>query len=60
MGGTMYHDVELDYAVPAFHTRVSVGVDNLANKTPPLSYVLDTSTYDTLGRYYHARVTVDF
>ena len=56
----MYHDVELDYAVPAFHTRVSVGVDNLFNKRPPLSYVLDTSTYDTLGRYYHARITVDF
>ena len=60
MGGTMYHDVELDYAVPTFHARFSVGADNLFNKRPPLSYVLDTSTYDTLGRYYHARVTVDF
>ncbi|HZT01772.1 MAG TPA: TonB-dependent receptor [Steroidobacteraceae bacterium] len=60
MGGTMYHDVELDYAVPTFHARFSVGADNVFNKRPPLSYVLDTSTYDTLGRYYHARITVDF
>jgi outer membrane receptor protein involved in Fe transport len=60
MGGTIYHAVELDYAVPKIQTRISVGVDNLANKRPPLSYDLDTSTYDTLGRYYHARITVDF
>jgi outer membrane receptor protein involved in Fe transport len=60
MGGTMYHALELDYALPAFHTRFSVGVDNIFNKRPPLAYVLDTSTYDTIGTYFHARVTVDF
>lgn len=60
MGGTMYHAVELDYAVPTFHTRFSVGVDNIFNKRPPLSYRLDTATYDTLGTYFHARATVDF
>jgi len=46
--------------VPTIHTRFSVGVDNLGDRMPPLYYRLDTSTYDTLGRYYHARVTVDF
>lgn len=60
MGATVYHAVQLSYAVPSIRTRFSVGVDNLGNKMPPLYYSLDTSTYDTLGRYYHARVTVDF
>jgi hypothetical protein len=60
MGGTVYHNVALDYAVPSIHSRFSVGVDNLFDKHAPLSYQLDTSTYDTIGRYLHARVTVDF
>ena len=60
MGGTVYHAIQLNYVVPAIHTRFSVGVDNLGDRMPPLYYRLDTSTYDTLGRYYHARVTVDF
>jgi len=60
MGATVYHAVQLDYTLPSIRTRFSVGVDNIGNKMPPLYYRLDTSTYDTLGRYYHARVTVDF
>jgi iron complex outermembrane receptor protein len=60
MGGTVYHNIELDYAVPSIHSRFSVGVDNLFDKHAPLSYLLDTSTYDTIGRYLHARLTVDF
>lgn len=60
MGATVYHAIQASYVVPAIRTRFAVGVDNLGNKMPPLAYRLDTSTYDTLGRYYHARVTVDF
>jgi iron complex outermembrane receptor protein len=60
MGGTVYHNVALDYVVPTIHSHFSVGVDNLFDRHAPLSYNLDTSTYDTLGRYLHARVTVDF
>lgn len=60
MGSVLYHAIELDYAVPSIHSRFSVGVDNITDKIPPLSYRLDTSTYDTIGRYFHAQVTVDF
>ncbi|HKR76659.1 MAG TPA: TonB-dependent receptor [Rhodanobacter sp.] len=66
MGGTVYHSIQLGYAVPAIHTRFDIGVDNLNNRIPPLvyqngaNYNVDTATYDTLGRYYWARATVKF
>ncbi len=44
-----------------------LGVDNIFDKQPPLLYLnnvlnanTDVSTYDLLGRYYHASVTVKF
>jgi len=66
MASVLYHSLQLGYAVPSIHTRFDVGVDNLTDKTPPLvyqnspNYNVDTSTYDTLGRYYWARATVKF
>jgi outer membrane receptor protein involved in Fe transport len=61
-----YHSIQLGYAVPSIHTRFDVGVDNIADKAPPLmyqngsNYNVDVSTYDVLGRYYWARATVKF
>ena len=61
-----YHSIQLGYAVPSIHTRFDIGVDNLADKAPPLmyqngsNYNVDVSTYDVLGRYYWARATVKF
>lgn len=50
-----------------WHTRFEVGVDNIANKQPPLYYSnnvgnanTDVATYDLLGRFYWARATVKF
>ena len=66
MASVTYHSLQVGYAVPSIHTTFAVGVDNLSNKTPPLiyqnglNYNVDTSTYDTIGRYYWARATVKF
>ncbi len=66
MASVTYHSLKVGYAVPSIHTTFDVGVDNLSNKTPPLiyqnglNYNVDTSTYDTIGRYYWARATVKF
>ena len=66
MAAVTYHSVQLGYAIPVFHTRLDIGIDNLGNKEPPLiyqngaNYNVDTSTYDVLGRYYWARATVKF
>lgn len=66
MASVLYHSVQLGYAIPAWHTRIDLGVDNLSNKAPPLiyqnglNYNVDTATYDTLGRYYWARATFKF
>ena len=66
MGSVIYHSIQLGYAIPAWHTRLDLGVDNLTNKAPPLvyqnglNYNVDTSTYDTIGRYYWLRATFKF
>ncbi len=66
MASVLYHSIQVGYEVPAIHTRFDIGVDNLSNKIPPLSYQnatnynVDTSTYDTLGRYFWARATIKF
>ena len=66
MASVIYHSIQLGYALPSFHTRFDIGVDNLSNKLPPLvyqngaNYNVDTATYDVLGRYYWARATIKF
>jgi outer membrane receptor protein involved in Fe transport len=44
-----------------------LGIDNIADKQPPLFYQnnvtnsnTDVATYDVMGRYYWARATVTF
>ena len=46
-------------------TRLTVGVNNLADQAPSLIYVgfqsdSDASTYDYMGRYFYARLTQTF
>ncbi|RCS28833.1 TonB-dependent receptor [Rhodanobacter denitrificans] len=66
MASVLYHSIQVGYAIPEWHTRIDVGVDNLSNKAPPLvyqnglNYNVDTSTYDALGRYYWMRATFKF
>ncbi len=67
IGAYAYHNVQLGYQVSPWHTRFEVGVDNLTNRQPPLYYAnnvtnanTDVATYDLLGRFMWARMTVTF
>ena len=67
IGAHAYHSLQGGYDFSEWHTRVEVGVDNLGDKQPPLFYNnnanngnTDVMTYDVLGRYLWARVTVTF
>ncbi|MGO4701358.1 TonB-dependent receptor plug domain-containing protein [Dyella sp. 2RAB6] len=67
VGAYAYHSVQAGYEVKGWRTRFDVGVDNLADKQPPLLYQnnvnnsnTDVATYDVMGRYYWARVTLTF
>ena len=62
-----YHDFSLGYNVEAINTFVSIGVDNAFDKQPPILFLnnavnanTDVSTYDTVGRFYHANFTIKF
>ncbi|NKJ19650.1 TonB-dependent receptor [Dyella sp. SG609] len=67
VGAYAYHSVQLGYEVKGWRTRFDIGVDNLADKQPPLLYQnnvnnsnTDVATYDVMGRYYWARATLTF
>jgi outer membrane receptor protein involved in Fe transport len=66
-GATVYNNVQLGYNIEALNTRLDIGVDNVTNKQPPFLYAnntlnanTDPSDFDTVGRFYFARVTVKF
>ncbi|GAA0720946.1 TonB-dependent receptor plug domain-containing protein [Dokdonella soli] len=66
-GATVYNDVQFGYNLEALNTRIDVGINNVADKQPPLLYAnntgnanTDPSDFDLLGRYYFGRVTVKF
>lgn len=65
IASVMYHSIQLGYMIPAIHTRLDIGVDNLSDRRPPLIYQngeanTDPATYDVMGRYYWARATFRF
>jgi iron complex outermembrane receptor protein len=66
-GAVTYQNASLGYNIEPLNTFVQVGIDNIFDKQPPLLYqnnVLnantDVSTYDLVGRFYRASVTVKF
>jgi outer membrane receptor protein involved in Fe transport len=67
-GAYTYNDLSVGYNIEALNTRLEVGVDNIADKQPPffgydsqtLNAGTDPSTFDLIGRYYHAAITVKF
>jgi outer membrane receptor protein involved in Fe transport len=66
-GSTLYHDVSLTYDLKALRSQLSIGVNNLFDKQPPLMYENNTNNantdamnFDLIGRYYWARWTVAF
>ncbi|MBS0383481.1 MAG: TonB-dependent receptor [Proteobacteria bacterium] len=66
-GSYVYNNFTVGYNIEPINTRVDVGVDNVFDKQPPLLYAnnsqnanTDPNDFDTLGRYYWARLTVKF
>ena len=66
-GAVVYHNASLGYNIEPINTFVQVGIDNIFDKQPPLLYQTnvtnantDVYTYDTVGRFYRASVTVKF
>jgi outer membrane receptor protein involved in Fe transport len=66
-GAYVYNNFTLGYTIEPINTRVDIGVDNVFDKQPPLLYAnnsqnanTDPNDFDTLGRYYWARLTVKF
>jgi outer membrane receptor protein involved in Fe transport len=66
-GAWVYNNVQVGYDIEPIDTRIDVGVDNVFDKQPPMLFannVLNANTdpgdFDTLGRYYWARLTVRF
>lgn len=66
-GARVYNDLSIGYNLAPINTRLDFGVNNIFDKEAPLFYGnntlnanTDPSTYDLMGRYYYARVTVKF
>lgn len=66
-GAWTYHDLNMNYSIKPINTTLSVGVRNVFDKQPPMLYAdrttnanTDPADFDVIGRYYWARVTVDF
>jgi outer membrane receptor protein involved in Fe transport len=67
-GAYTYNDLSVGYNIEAINTRIEAGVDNIGDKQPPffgydsqtLNTGTDPSTFDQIGRFYHASVTVKF
>ena len=67
VGAWAQNNVSFGYNIAPLNTRIDVGIDNIADKQPTLYYAntvtnanVDVNTYDTIGRYYFARVSVKF
>jgi outer membrane receptor protein involved in Fe transport len=66
-GTYIYNDFNVSYAIAPINTTVAFGVDNAFDKQPPflgagrtLNSNTDPQDFDTIGRYYWARMTVNF
>ncbi|WP_313457537.1 TonB-dependent receptor [Stenotrophomonas sp.] len=67
IGSFVYHNLQVGYTVAPWHTAFELGVDNVTNKQAPLYYAnnggngnTDVATYDVLGRFYWARMSIKF
>lgn len=66
IGAYAYNNISGSYAFAKYHTTISLGIDNLSDKQPPMFYQwgsnanTDAYTYDLIGRYYWMRATLSF
>src|SRR5581483_1300541 len=66
-GAYVYHNLNFGYNIEPINTQVQLGVDNVTDKQPPIFFQqnvinanTDVNTYDTVGRFYWAKMTVKF
>jgi outer membrane receptor protein involved in Fe transport len=66
-GTYIYNDANLAYTIQPLNTTIEAGVNNVFDKQPPfigagrsLNSNTDPEDFDTIGRYYWARLTVKF
>lgn len=63
MGGTTYHDLQTYWNAP-WNARVTVGINNLGEKEPPVSYSTFANSFDPQyevpGRFYYVQYTQRF
>jgi outer membrane receptor protein involved in Fe transport len=65
LGATTYHNVQVSYSLSEWDTRFTFGVQNIGDKSPPLSQrafanSFDPTTYEIPGRFPYFRVTKTF
>ncbi len=63
----VYNNVQVGCNIEPINTRIDLGIDNVGNKPPVqvynnnlLSGNVDVKTFDTVVRFYFARVSVKF
>jgi outer membrane receptor protein involved in Fe transport len=61
----MYNDIQIQRELPSYNARIFVGMNNIFDKMPPLSYAnapinFDMYTYDPMGRYMFVKVNFSF
>ena len=67
LGDTWYYDMTAGYKLKKTNTKFQVGIDNITSELPPLQYQnnslnanVDVNTFDTVGRYFLAKVIQTF
>lgn len=61
----VYHDVQATYALEQYNAQFALGINNLLNEDPPVSYSAfansyDGRTYDVPGIFPYVRATMSF
>lgn len=61
----VYNDLQMDRHFEALDANLTVGINNVFDKAPPISYAnapinFDIYTYDVMGRYFYVRVSKSF
>ena len=66
-GSWLQSNVSVGYTIQPINTSLTIGVDNVFDKQPPVMYQnntinanTDVNTFDTIGRFYWVRATVKF
>ncbi len=64
-GGASFHDINVSYKIPKYKANLTIGIENIFDKTPPLSVNASANSYQTYlyngtGRFFWVRISKDF